>query len=509
MITLPDTKANQIRRHGQSIQSLGNSSATIAKKLTHQTMTILSLAQLQRTYRTPPLPATITLSDSCSLHIDSWLRVLPGKRYVAKARRGEQVVLAKLFVGPRSEQKLHREIAGNQQLNNAAIATPSIIEHGNNPQGAWLLTEFLNGAEDLYNITGRDQTMLDQSLAGIEHGLAVAKQVAELHNAHLAQADGHPGNFMFIDSRCYVIDCADIIPATTLASHTDNVGQLLAQLPQSWWPALWQSYQQTAAHSTIYNEVYNAALKKLAWRGQNVAEKSVRDCTQFAVSRHFDRFEVVIRDKEDQLAPLFKDLDTAIANGQPLKKGGSATVAKVEWQGQTLVIKRYNLKNWLHRISRWFRPTRAWHSWQGGNRLRTLGIATPKPLAMVEERFGPLRGRGYLITECSSGLGLVKALEQSNNDTLASLTGELQFLLQRFREHKISHGDFKATNLLWDSQRSPSLSLIDLDVIRWHNNPSRWRKHYRKDVRRLLRNWRDTPAVLTVLEPALLTDTDN
>ena len=470
-------------------------------------MTILSLTQLQQTYRTPPLPATIELNGTTSLHIDSWLRVLPGKRYVAKARWGEQVVLAKLFIGPRSEQKLQREIVGSQQLNNAAIATPSIIEHGNNQQGAWLLTEFLNGAEDLYSITGRDQAMLDQSLAGIEHGLAVAKQVAELHNAHLAQTDGHPGNFMFLDGRCYVIDCADISAATTLDDHTDNLGQLLAQLPQSWWQPLWQCYQQAAKHSTNYDDVYNAALKKLAWRGQNVAEKSVRDCTQFAVSQYFDRFEVVVRDQEQQLAPLLQDLDAAIANGQPLKKGGSATVAKVDWQGHTLVIKRYNLKNWLHRISRWFRPTRAWHSWQGGNRLRTIGIATPKPLAMVEERFGPLRGRGYLITECSSGLGLVKALEQGNSDTLASLTGELQFLLQRFREHKLSHGDFKATNLLWDPQLSPSLSLIDLDVIRWHNKPSRWRKHYHKDVSRLLRNWRDTPAVLAVLEPALTSTT--
>lgn len=470
-------------------------------------MTKLSLKQLQQSHRTPPLPATIVLADNTSLQIDSWLRVLPGKRYVAKARLGQQTVLAKFFVDSRGADKVQREITGSQLLVNATIATPAIIEHGSEPHGGWLLTEFLSGAEDLYTLTQRNPQMLDQSLAGIEHGLTVAKQVAQLHNAQLAQNDGHPGNFMFVDGQCYVIDCAAITASTTLASHTANLGQLLAQLPQSWWQALWQGYQQTAEQAMGFDEVYQAALKQLAWRGKNIADKSVRDCTQFAVKQRFGRFETVVREHAEQLAPLLNDLDQAIADGQPLKKGGSATVAKIDWHGQTLVIKRYNLKSWLHRVSRWLRPTRAWHSWQGAHRLRTLGIVTPKPLAMIEERFGPLRGRGYLITECSAGLGLVQALEQGDNTTLAALTAELQFLLQRFREHQISHGDFKATNLLWDSHSTPSLSLIDLDVIRWHNNPSRWRKHYQKDVTRLLRNWHDTPAILATLKPALLTDT--
>ena len=469
-------------------------------------MTTLSLKQLQQSRRTPPLPAKIKLTDNSSLQIDSWLRVLPGKRYVAKARWGERLVLAKLFVGPRSRRKLHREVWGSQQLDAADIATPTIIEQGHDDQAAWLLTAFLSGAEDLYSMTQRTPPMLDQSLQGIECGLSIAKQVAQLHNAQLAQTDGHPGNFMFLDSQCYVIDCADISESSSLASHTDNLGQLLAQLPQSWWPALWQAYQQSAKHATLFDDVYRAALRQLAWRGKNVADKSIRDCTQFSIAQRFDRFEAVVRGQAEQLGPLLNNLDQVIAEGQPLKKGGSATVAKVDWRGQTLVIKRYNLKGWWHRISRWFRPTRAWHSWQGGHRLRTIGVATPKPLAMVEERFGPLRGRGYLITECSSGLGLVNALELGDGDTLASLTAELQLLLQRFREHQISHGDFKATNLLWDSQLSPSLSLIDLDVIRWHNNTARWRKYYQKDVSRLLRNWRDNPNVLAVLESALLVE---
>ena len=466
-------------------------------------MTTLSLKQLQHAGRTPPVPTTLQLSDGEKLTIKQWLRILPDKRYVAHALKDGQPVLAKFFVGPRNNSKLTRERQGIQRLIDANINTPAILQHHREPDGSWLLTEFLTDGQDLYSLTQRSQDTLDQSLKGAEYGEAVAKQVALLHNAQLAQSDGHPGNFMFQHKQCFVLDGADVVPLTTNEERCNNLAQLLAQMPQTWWRLLFDAYQCVATHAQDFDSTYQAALAVLAWRGKNVADKSVRDCTQFQVQQSFSRFQSVLRIEADHLAPLLANLDQAIENGQPLKQGGSSTVAKIDWRGQALVIKRYNLKSWHHRVSRCFRHTRAWHSWQGGHRLRTLGIATPEPIAMVEERFGPLRGRGYLITACSSGSGLVQAVEDGGEQTLASLITELQVLLRRFREHHISHGDFKATNLLWDKQQPNALSLIDLDVICWHQQAGRWRKHYQKDVKRLLRNWQDKPELLARFQQAL------
>jgi hypothetical protein len=61
--------------------------------------------------------------------------------------------------------------------------------------------------------------------------------------------------------------------------------------------------------------------------------------------------------------------------------------------GRTLVIKRYNIKGFAHWLKRFWRPSRAWHSWREGNRLAFLGIATPKPLAVLEKRFVAAQSR--------------------------------------------------------------------------------------------------------------------
>ena len=51
---------------------------------------------------------------------------------------------------------------------------------------------------------------------------------------------------------------------------------------------------------------------------------------------------------------------------------------------------------------------------------------------------------------------------------------------------KISHGDLKATNLLWQDGK---IIVIDLDALRQHNSTSGYARAWRRDRARLLRNW--------------------
>lgn len=185
------------------------------------------------------------------------------------------------------------------------------------------------------------------------------------------------------------------------------------------------------------------------------------------------------------LADLLQDPDAVIKESPLLKDGGSATVAKFQAGGKAYVLKRYNLKNFWHRLRRAFRPTRAWHSWEAGRKLLEIGLATPRPLWVKESRWGVLRGTGYLVTEFCSGENLLAFSQSAPEKVMVEIVREFERLLTILREQKIAHGDFKASNFIWNG----ALNLIDLDSLKWFKNLGRWRKAYNADLDRLLANW--------------------
>jgi tRNA A-37 threonylcarbamoyl transferase component Bud32 len=163
------------------------------------------------------------------------------------------------------------------------------------------------------------------------------------------------------------------------------------------------------------------------------------------------------------------------------------------------VIKRYNLKNARHALSRLWRPSRGWHSWREGHRLRLFGIATPAPLALIEERWGPLRGRAWLVTEYCLGDNLLIHLDADREPPAAE--GEaLRTLFATLHRTRISHGDLKATNLLWDDG---ALKVIDLDAMRQHRSARPHARAWRRDRARLLRNWPQDSALFRWLDANL------
>src|SRR5690606_6535863 len=208
---------------------------------------------------------------------------------------------------------------------------------------------------------------------------------------------------------------------------------------------------------------------------------------EFSVQRGAMGLQVVRRQEEAALQELLADPDAAINAGKALKLGGSSTVALVEVAGRPLVIKRYNIKGVGHWLKRFWRPSRAWHSWVEGHRLSFLGIATPKPLAMLERRWCGLRSRSYLVTEFMAGEDLLTRwqpyLDQS--PPVAELQA-LERLMGALRRERISHGDLKGTNLIWDRNQ---WALIYLDAVRQHAGDCSFQAAFFKDRTRLLKNW--------------------
>jgi tRNA A-37 threonylcarbamoyl transferase component Bud32 len=446
----------------------------------------ISFQKLATAGRRPELPLALNLNGN-ELIIDTWLRTLPGKRYVGRATWRGQTVLAKIYLGKRALTKAGLEVQGSRRLLQAKLPSPEVIHHGQLTDGkaAWVVSRFLPDSCSLEQQIGLQVDSLSLEDEGLPWAVKTAHTIARMHNAGLQQKDIHPGNFLFSDEQCWIIDTADI---KALDGHHDrayNLGVFLSQLPEPWWPGLHAAYQRLADAGLDYGTVCALAWDWQARRAEDLAEKSVRDCSLFETRESWRRFQSCWREDSESLRPLLDDLDGAIARSRILKDGGSATVSEIEWQGRRLVIKRYNLKGLMHRFKRFWRPTRAWHSWQAGHRLRGLGVNTPRPVAMVEERFGALRGRGYLITEHSVGEDLLKVCETAEEPLLHKIANALQGLLQVMERYRISHGDFKATNLLWEQ----GLVVIDLDAVRWHRSIGSWQKANAKDEARLLRNW--------------------
>ncbi len=272
----------------------------------------------------------------------------------------------------------------------------------------------------------------------------------------------------------------------------DNLALLFAQLSppacSAMQPSLLAAYRKGNPDFIVDATQLEASIARAREvRLADYLDKCLRDCSLFKVARRTDRFFSLVRSEADFLAPLVADPDAWLEQGAPLKRGRSATLALVELEGRKLVIKRYNIKSAGHAVSRAWRPSRAWHSWVEAHRLSLLGIATPRPLALIERRLGPLRGRAWIVTEYCEGQNLQDHLAgHADSGTPAEVLEAARRLFASLAAERIGHGDLKATNFILNGNE---LCVLDLDAMRRYDSESGWRKAWERDRARFLRNW--------------------
>lgn len=470
----------------------------------------MTLEQLARAGRAPALPLRIELPGG-ELEVLSLLRVLPGQRYVGEARWQGRRVLAKLLVGERASRQFAREREGCRLLAAAAAPTPALLDSGEaGGQGAWLLFDFIEAAPSVEQLW--QQVAAEPPLSPAQNELlgAALATLARLHAQGLWQADLHLDNLLVKDGAALVIDAADIQAESvgqplSQARVQENLAVFFAQLPA----ALDAQLEELLIHYLLVNAEHalrlDALLARTAeirrWRLADYLKKSGRECTLFAVTRSAFGLIAVRRTWLSRLEGLLADPDAALAGLPTFKDGGAATVARLQWQGQDLVLKRYNIKGFGHWLTRFWRPSRAWHSWREGHRLRFLGIPTPEPLAVRERRFLGLRGRAYLVTPFVDGPNLLERFAPYvDSAPPAAELDALLALVEALRRERLGHGDFKGTNLIWHDGR---WLVIDLDALQAHGSDSAYASAYARDRARLLRNWPADSALHRLLDERL------
>ncbi|RMR03095.1 hypothetical protein ALP94_04178 [Pseudomonas savastanoi pv. glycinea] len=475
----------------------------------------MRLSELKEAGRTPVLPINLSLADAAGpaeLQLLTLLRVLPGQRYVGAGVWRGRPVLAKLLVGPKAPRHFQRELEGVRALAAQGMTTPLLLADGlQDGEGGWLLFEFLEQARSLGDawLEVEDQTPLSDAQQDVL-GEALSA-IAQLHLKGLWQEDLHLDNLLRCNGKLYLIDGAgirveDAGKPLSRQKVLENLGVFFAQLPKSLEPFT----EELLVHYLLSNGEHGLPMEALqkqidkvrAWRLKDYLDKAGRDCSLFSVIDEPSQLRAIRREEEPAMLPVLANADALLDQGHLYKTGGAASVARVEVDGRALVIKRYNIKDLAHWFKRFWRPSRAWHSWREGNRLMFLGIATPKPLALLETRFFGLRNKAYLVTEFLPGPDIIERFAPyvTSGDAPESELVALDQLFGQLVRERISHGDLKGHNVFWHQDR---WALIDLDAMCQHTSQASFATAYARDRARFMRNWPADSALHQLLEQRL------
>ena len=181
----------------------------------------------------------------------------------------------------------------------------------------------------------------------------------------------------------------------------------------------------------------------------------------------------------------------ALAGAVLFKHDRTTTLCRVPSAVGDLMVKRYNTKNLWHLLRRNFQASRARNCLEMAGKYRGSGIRVAQPVAMIESRLGPFAGRSWYVSRFVDSVLLSDYLGAEDwAAPLRSIEGKIAALFEIFRDHGLSHGDMKATNLLVCDD---DLVVIDLDSARQHRWKFFHRTALRRDKARFLENWDDRP----------------
>ncbi|MCB1648960.1 MAG: hypothetical protein H7A05_07930 [Pseudomonadales bacterium] len=483
-------------------------------------MSVINTETLMASGRELLLPATLEIclhnhaSDSVqTLELLQIFRVVPKRRIVALARwQGQRVVVKLFFARPRWAQHLEREVQGITAMQSVGMATATLLGHGElrDGHGGFVLLRYIEGGKNLSQCW--QQASADDREAMLRRVLAL---IADCHERGLLQKDIHLNNFMLREEEIFLLDAGELEQFSQQPEGVDGVNSLrnlalfLAQFPVSndeRVPALYEEYRRQRPGLGLSEDiaVFRALLrKKRSLRLRTVLKKLYRETSANAFRRDWNHYIVYERALESaDLQRFLQAPDRYIDEGVLIKGGRTATVAKVMIDGKPYVLKRYNIKSFWHRIRRLFQPSRAWVCWRNAHMLEMLGIATPKPLLMMEWRFGSLRREAYFLCEYVEGEDALHLLEKApiNSPAWSQALEQFKALFRVLRDYGIVHGDMKATNFLLTDR---GLTVLDLDGMYQESDQRRFAKASAKDLQRFAKNWENdserTQQVLTML----------
>jgi tRNA A-37 threonylcarbamoyl transferase component Bud32 len=438
------------------------------------------------------------------------LRLLPGKRLVCSGKWNGLNVVVKFFLDQRGAGRhFSREERGVIALEKSGIMTPRKLFSGtaSSEKIPVLGFEMIENSEDLGKAWDKAQNDdLRLSLLNL-----LVSVMAKQHKAGLSQKDPHIRNFLLSGENMYAID-GDAIDAghigktLPLKTSLKNLGLFFAQFYPEYArliPDAFKAYtfeRKWMPSDALYDCLMKEVVKCRHRAEKDYLKKIFRESTPFICDKSISRYMICGRAYYDgAMAAFLNNPDAVLKEERILKDGNSSTVFLIELSGRLLVVKRYNMKNMWHATRRSYRQSRAWMSWRNAHLLKSIGVNTPNPVAMMEKRLGPLRSVSYILTEYVDGTDTYHLLnsDKAGEIDLFGLVKQFGELFRRFASSSISHGDFKATNFIVSDKK---LFITDLDAVCKHRFKWRFQKAFMKDLDRLMQNWKNAPHIAAIFQ---------
>jgi hypothetical protein len=163
--------------------------------------------------------------------------------------------------------------------------------------------------------------------------------------------------------------------------------------------------------------------------------------------------------------------EALVAMGTPLRAIGVRRTVDIHWGGHRFVMKHFVEPSWRHGLKRLVISSRAQSAWKASFRLANAGIATPRAVACVENRWGPLRRDSYLVYPYIEGTTLKSYFsdpDAKDPSRVSSCWAQLCDLWKQLVSMRVTLGDANLRNFI--VAPSGKLWVIDLDKIRFHRS---------------------------------------
>ena len=453
----------------------------------------------RRGRRAGPFLLALDSGDSGQLDCREIVRNVPGRRLVCRGEWRGQTVVIKLYLDGRKYWR--RELEGLQALHAADIPAPQVLYAGTADGGTIhvIVLEEITPAATLVSAwveagsEARRTALLKQVLGAI----------ADHHNNGLVQQDIHLDNFLLAGERVVTLDgggikAAGLKTSLALKPALDNLALFFAQFPlevdalvDTVLPA-YLTRREWDSRELSGRQLRRRAQQRRRWRQRRFLDKVFSNCSAFACDRKWWHNRVYDRTLES--AELIKvliepDVSLQYPDTRILQQGDDSTLWLSRIGERRIVVKRYNVNGMWQGILRAVRDSGAAVSWRNAHRLVQYGIATARPVALVEERFGPLRGRAWYLSEYVAGetaAVLCEAGEAAETSGSGAVISALASLLQQLKRCRICHGNMDASSFIL-AEHGPVV--IDLDAMQEYSSRFVFRRHWRTDMRNFMRNW--------------------
>ncbi len=472
--------------------------STTAPLCVHQLMTPTPNSRVKLRIR--QLAEGLDWSKKVSIEIQDPLRILAERRevWLAYCEEYDAHLVAKRFLpGSKQMREFNREVSGLKELSQRGIPGPGFIFTAeDDASGLWVAAKYIENGQSLFQLFFADDNTHSQSASKAINEFAKTLVLHWKSGVH--QTDVHFKNFYWDGSTVYTLDVGSIRFKSSALSQR-LIRKISYKLGMRFSGAARKMFfESLASHAAAHGVDFSypslpqqdkESAKALIREAHRLWKKSFRSSSRVLSRRSSDSALLASRSMDSELVEmLYQDPDSFMSQGLRLKNGNTCTVQKIEWKGQSFVLKRYNQKSLSYRLRHLLHLSRARRSWGIGQAIGVLGINVPQPLVLVEQKKNGMTLKSWLLMEFIDASSIDQRLKE-NQEMLHSddsALKEISALFQKMHRYRIVHGDLKANNLLVNNEQ---IYLIDCDSLRFDVPKWRFKREAENDLKRFLENW--------------------